>query len=257
MVNGRIPTLRAIKQWLSSKLGYVYKKGSSRSILSNNPKLKYLQAIFSWRILDFLKEDYYVINVDECSFSKLLKQNYCWLPKGEGAPIINIKCKGSANAIFALGWDGEWIWTLYDGSTKSERFSQFLMLIKNYALLVLDRTTEEIKITMDNAVIHVSEKTKSSASYLKLEIHWLSQYSPTLATVELVFGITKRKLASTNSKKWIDFNKIAGKKTIANWIWQLDNKTGARLWSRFIRASRSIILRWLILLSHYKFEKSE
>ena len=131
------------------------------------------------------------------------------------------------------------------------------MLIKNYALLVLDRTTEEIKITMDNAAIHVSEKTNSSASYFKLEIHWLPQYSPTLAPVELVFGITKRKLASTNSKKWIDFNKVASKKTIANWIWQLDNKTGARLWSRFIRASRSIILRWLILLSHYKFEKSE
>ena len=109
MVNGRIPTLRATKQWLSSKLGYVYKKGSSRSIPSNNPKLKYLQAIFCWRILDFLKEDYYVINVDECSSSKLFKQNYSWLLKGEGAPIINIKCKGSANAIFALGWDGEWI----------------------------------------------------------------------------------------------------------------------------------------------------
>ena len=201
----------------------------------------------------FLKAGFYLINVDECSFSKSIKQNYSWLSKGERGPIINIKCKGSANAIFALGWDGEWIWAIYNNSTTSKRFYQFLVLVRAYALLVLSRTTKEIKIAMDNAAIHVLKMSQRATFNLNLEVHWLHQYFPTLAPVELVFGMVKGKLASMNSKVWIDFNKEGDKKTITKWIGELDSKAGFKMWERFIKTSRSVMLRWLILLSQSKF----
>ena len=182
----------------------MFKKASSRSILSNNPKLKYLQAVYSWKIFNFLNEGAYLVNVDECSISKSLRTHYSWLSKGKGAPIINTNCKGNANVIFALGCDGEWIWAIYNNSSTAERFSQFLMILKAYALLVLDRTEDELKIILDNATIHVATKTKRAAFYLELEVHWLPQYSPELAPVELVFGMAKRRLASIlNGKSWL------------------------------------------------------
>ena len=85
-------------------------------------------------------------------------------------------------------------------------------------ILVLSRTTKEIKIVMNNAAIYVSKMSQRATSNLNLEVHWLFQYSPTLAPVELIFRMLKRKLASMNSKVWIKFNKEASKKTITKWI---------------------------------------
>ena len=112
------------------------------------------------------------------------------------APSISLSCRISVGSkkenefrklinakevlmLYLLWNEIEWIWALYSSSTKSERFSQFKMLKKNYGLHALDPTADEIKTTMDNAVIYRSNKTKSAESYLKLKIHWLPQYSPT------------------------------------------------------------------------------
>ena len=69
--------------------------------------------------------------------------------------------------------NGEWIWALNDGPAKIKRFSQYFMFMKNYTLLVLNFTQEDIKIAIDNATIHISEKAKNAKSYLKLQIYWL------------------------------------------------------------------------------------
>ena len=197
------------------------------------------------------------MNVDECSFSKSLRTHYSWLPKGKGAPIINTNCKGNANVIFAFGCDGEWIWAIYNNSSTAERFSQFLMILKAYALFVLDRTEDELKIILDNATIHVATKTKRSAFYLELEVHWLPQYSLELAPVELVFGMAKRRLASIYWTERVDNSEEAGKKIIAKCFEALKRTMGTKIWIRFIKQSRSVIIRWWATLSLTKFIQGE
>ena len=49
-------------------LGYSYKKGWSRSILSDDPKLKYAQAVFRARMLTWLNNGNLIVNIDESSY---------------------------------------------------------------------------------------------------------------------------------------------------------------------------------------------
>ena len=48
-----------------------------------------------------------------------------------------------------------------------------------------------VKITSDNARIHLAIKTQIAAGYLKMNMHMLPPYSPQLTPVEWVFGMIK------------------------------------------------------------------
>ena len=54
---------------------------------------------------------------------------------------------------------------------------------------------------MDNASIHSSKKTSRAIAELGLRIELLPPYSPNLAPVELVFGITKNLIAKDSYLK--------------------------------------------------------
>ena len=69
-VSNEIPSINSTKNYLKKWLGYVYKKKSFRSILSKIPKLKFMQAIFSCLIMNFIKNGDTIINVNEATFTQ-------------------------------------------------------------------------------------------------------------------------------------------------------------------------------------------
>ena len=83
-------------------VGYTYKKETSRFIISDNPALKYMQAIYGCRILEFLSKNDLIVNIDESMYTRSINQSYSLLPKGRSELIINQQCKGLATVIFAL-----------------------------------------------------------------------------------------------------------------------------------------------------------
>ena len=72
-------------------MNFSFKKGTSRMIASKIASLRELQSIYSCRMLRALKDDELLINVDESSYSRSIKRDYSWLPKGISSPIINTR----------------------------------------------------------------------------------------------------------------------------------------------------------------------
>ena len=114
------------------ELHYMYKKGAPRSYLSMNTRLKYLQSIWSWRMLIDLCQNVTYINVDESSFTKAVKTNYSWLPRGESNSIVNTWGTERAVVLFALFSSGDWIWYITKDTTNSKNFWKFLILLAKF-----------------------------------------------------------------------------------------------------------------------------
>ena len=91
------------------------------------------------------------------------------------------------------------------------------------------------KIVVDNASIHLTALTKRVWSYLKLEINALPAYNPQLAPVELVFGISKKKIQWKNRTKPVNFGNPSGKKMVMESLKTLDTNTCNKIWSKFVR----------------------
>ena len=120
------------ERFIKEELQYCYKRGSSRSHLSTNINLKYMQSIFVSRALRDLFSGKIFINVDESSFTKSVKSDYSWLPRGETHPIVNIWGTGRAVVLFALISNGEWLWFVSKNTTDSKIFWNFIILLSNY-----------------------------------------------------------------------------------------------------------------------------
>ena len=91
-----------IRGFLSKELRYSYKRGSSRPRMSMKRKSKYLNAIFSSRMLLAWYNKDLIINLDESNYNRSVKSNYSWLPIGESSSIINTNWTGRTT-IF-LDW---------------------------------------------------------------------------------------------------------------------------------------------------------
>ena len=195
-------------------LGYSYKRGWPRSILSDDPKLKYAQAVFGTRMLTWWNNGNLIVNIDESSYSRSTKFNYTWLPKNKSCPVINIKWKGSIVCLFGLWSDGNWASALSHKTTDSARFWRFLVIIKAFLELWSSKSIGKVIITMDNASIHSSKKTNKVITELDLRVELLPSYSQNLAPVELAIGIIKNLIAKDSSLKECNFSKASGRNAV-------------------------------------------
>ena len=220
---------------------YSYKRGSSRVLASKNKNLTELQCIYSWRMLRTLKRNEILINIDESSFSRSVKWNYGWLPKGWSAPILNTRWVGRISIIFALISEGSWLCMSVNDTTKSIDYWIFLMLLSNFIKIRIAQCETPVKLMVDNASIHLSTPSKRTATFYNFEIHSLPPYSPNLSPVEMVFGISKKIIAKSIRSKVIDFGKPSGKKAIINSFMGLDKCTVLKLWKKFIKEAKACI----------------
>ena len=228
-VQDRIPSRHKTIIWIKKELGYVYKRGSSRSHMSKSSKMKYSQWIFEIKMWIIIENNDYIVNVlllcqndvrvvvfciflasfsafrcfscafgraeyalcvgvlsksaweagaeknvkyflkrsvklwlhsdvravDETMFTKSVKQNYSLLPSEKRHPIVNQNWIGSSSVIHKLWLGGDWLWVIYQGSTASQRFDLFLLILREYWTKAYKIDSCWIKIIWDNASVHV------------------------------------------------------------------------------------------------------
>ena len=77
-----------------------------------------------------------------------------------------------------------------------------------------DISINDVIITLDNAPIHCSIKTKTWAAKLRFSLEWLIPYTPNFRPVETVFGMTKTMIERQKNTKCLDFSRS----TDANWL---------------------------------------
>ena len=135
-----------------------------------------------------------VVNIDGCSFGRYVKTNYSWLPKGKTHPIINEICRGSANILLGLLIEGTWLWMILYWPNTSNTFWIYLFILKKYREITWNQGSLPVKVMLDNASVHLTQKVKRLSSHLSLELNYFPLYWPHLAPVELFFELLKRRL---------------------------------------------------------------
>ena len=201
-----------------------------------------LQCIYSCRMLRVLRQNELIINIDESSYSRSVKKNYGWLPKGVSAPIINTRWTGRTSVVFALMSQGSWICMNVEDTTSSVDYWIFLMILSNYVKMWITTYQTPIKLMLDNASIHLSSSSKRTATFFNFEIHSLPPYSPNLSPVEMVFGISKRAITKSLQSRVIDFSKPSGKREIIASLKILDRDMVLKLWRKFIKEAKYCIV---------------
>ena len=197
--------------FLKNSLGYRFKRGSSRNPLCMNKKLKYLQTIFSWRLLSELYKNRLIVNVDESSFGRSIKTSYSWLPKGSTHAIINTNWEGRLNLIFELWSNGKYIAIIQDQAGTEKTFQIFLIILKKYLDSLNEDNDQSLWVILNNASVHTTESVQKVAQMTGIELTWLPSDSPNFAPVEMVFGIIKRNIWSTKSKEKVNFSRPSGR----------------------------------------------
>ena len=79
-------------------------------------------------------------------------------------------------------------------------------------------------------------------NYLGFEINTILVYSPQLAQVELVFGISKRRILKQNGQQKINFGNPGDKKVVIKSFNTLDVTICNKIWSKFIKISKNWII---------------
>ena len=200
-----------------------------------------MQAIFGCRMLEAIYNGQCQINVDEDSYSRSVKTAYSWLPCGKSNPIVNSRFQGSANIIFALWVDGEWVWLISNETTTAIKFARFMLLLRKFIEFVIWVDPTTIRVWLDNAPLHSSQIVRRAAHNLEMPLYFLPPYSHCLAPVEWIFGMSKKILSKGELRPAVNFSKTRGKMIILKTFMNLSRNSAIRIWLRWIEEVRRII----------------
>ena len=101
---------------------------------------------------------------------------------------------------------------------------------------------DNVILTLNNASVHTSIRTRNLMSRLNIKASYLPPYSPKLAPVELFFNIIKSKLCSNSSTKIIDFWKDSGLKWIFEVLKEITEYQLMHLWMKTISEAK----QWIV-----------
>ena len=225
-----------------NKMNYVYKKGSSRPTKSANQRNLVVKRLYWTEFLRMIHQGKILINIDESSFDRSVKEAYSWLPKGESHPILNNRFKGRAWLILATWSDCRWFGIILQKTVNSNIFWIFLKLLE---LLVtnenLGRSGMPMAI-MDNAPTHRSGLTKLWVEKLQFEVRFLAPYWPELAPVEQAFGALKTKLRALESTRKVDFGTKSGAELILSLVGEIKESTWMNAWIKAIKEAKKSVV---------------
>ena len=99
-----------IRNFIKNNLRYSFKRGSSRNKRAKSSTSVYEQAVFSSKLMTRILENRLIVNIDESSFGRSIRNNYSWLPKSQNFGIINTMWSGRLTLIWGLASNGHWMY---------------------------------------------------------------------------------------------------------------------------------------------------
>ena len=141
---------------------YNYKKGSSRPSSCTTTRIQLFKGLLSIQLLSSLRSNKIVVNIDEWSFERSVKQNYSWLAIDHNWSILHEPIEEKWSLILASFSNGEWFVFLKKGTVNSKFFLLFLEIVESLILSNWDNPTEKYLLLLDNASIHASKLLKNN-----------------------------------------------------------------------------------------------
>ena len=197
-----------IRSFIKNSLRYSFKRGSTRNSRAKSNTSVYSQAVFSSKLMARILEDRLIVNIDESSFGRSVRNNYSWLPKAQSSGIINVMWTGRTTLIWGLASNGDWICMTINKTTTTEEFCIFMFILRAYIDKCSFQRSKVVTATIDNAAIHLTKMSKSLWKGIGIELLGLPQYCPHLAPCELVFGMAKKIIINQMKYSGVDFSKL-------------------------------------------------
>ena len=111
---------------LKDKLGYSYKRCSSRP-LNLNTELRKLKKILFWvKLLKTIRRSSLLVNIDESTISHSIKPDYSWSKKGFPSNVSTIVLKGSISVVTGILSNGVSITGIWNSTIESRSFIEFI-----------------------------------------------------------------------------------------------------------------------------------
>ena len=117
------------KKLIKWELKYSYKKGCSVLYNIKLIELYLSKDCFCSELLKQINEKTLILNIDESSINRTIKQNYSWLPIERSSPIINDKFLGKWTLILAISNNKSWFGMTIKNTVNSRIFAVFLILL--------------------------------------------------------------------------------------------------------------------------------
>ena len=155
--------------------------------------------MFWIQLLTAMKTSEYLINIDETSFTRLMKNEYSWIRIGENETINNIWFSSSMSMISAITSEGSTISWWVNGSINSDIFSKFIRNLKEFVMKKMKLQRDKVLLILDNASIHKSKSMRRLYLDEGLRVIFLPANAPELASIEKYFSIIKSRMLKESS----------------------------------------------------------
>ena len=182
-----------------------------------------------------MKTSELLINIDESSFSRLMKIEYSWIRKGEDETISNIGFSSSMSMISAITSNGSILSWWSADTISSNIFGGFIKSLKEFVMNKLRVPLDKVLIILDNAAIHKSKQMKKLYIEEGLRVLFLPAYSPELAPIEKFFSRIKRNVLKEASGKLLNWRSDSAMKILNRVIMRTTREDIIRLWSTFTK----------------------
>lgn len=169
-----------IRKIMMTKLNLTYKKGAPRPIDLDISRQRWCEALFSILMIKAINRFDVLINVDESTISKSMRNEYSWSSKGTKNVLCNTSYPKSILMISAITTEG-WVFTRWSNSrTNSEVFVDYI----NDLILYLSKHSkwplEKMLLILDNARYHTSKATARWLEESAISVIYLPAYAPAL-----------------------------------------------------------------------------
>ena len=126
--------IHLVRKYFKETLCLSYKKGNFWLFKYYPKKNMCIKLMFWIQLLTTMKTSECLININETSFYRLMKNEHSWIRKGENEIINNIWFLSSMSMISAITSEGSTISWWVNDSIKSDTFNKFIRNIKEFVM---------------------------------------------------------------------------------------------------------------------------
>lgn len=134
--------------------------------------------------------------------------------------------------------NGTWLCFMVASSINSSTFCYFIDKLFGWLKANLNFGFRERVITLDNCPSHRGQKTISKLRGSDCNICFLPPYSPSLAPIEMCFGILKQRVKKQNRHGAVKLNQHEGPNSVFTALRKINENTVVGLFQKFYRELR-------------------
>ena len=212
-----------------------YKRGMARLTNFDEKLQAWIKQWFSIRLCKTIENFRILINIDETTFLRLMKKNLSWILKGKEQIIKNTCFKSSWSLVTAITSIGSVITAKRIGTITSVLIIEFL---KELIWFIKDCEKVEPKdclIMLDNASVHRADIVRKYMKRENLNVAFIPQYSPELASIEHYFSKLKQEVFEGARGKVTDWKSAGSSELLKRSMQAIPSGMVKRIWRSFTK----------------------